>query len=209
MDNTFIEDIYNKIFENANEDDGISNITIYSDGACKGNPGKGGYGTIVEIVSNSDWKDYIINDPKLKIISVQSDGITKYLIKIISFAGYNLTTNNRMELMGVIKGFKIINKLRVGTVPVKVVSDSQYVCKAFNDRWIQNWQRNNWKNSSGEVKNKDLWKTLLEEMKPYTVTFNWVKGHASHPENNQCDMLAVNAAEGENLKDDIGYEENK
>ena len=90
---------------------------------------------------------------------------------------------------------------------VELYSDSQYLVKAFNDRWINGWLKNNWKNSKKEpVKNKDLWERLLKAKEPHNVTFIWVKGHAGHPENERCDQLATEAADGTDLLDDEGVE---
>jgi ribonuclease HI len=104
-----------------------------------------------------------------------------------------------MELMGVITGFEALTK----PCEVTVVSDSKYVTDAFNQKWIESWVRNNWRTAGKkEVKNIDLWKRLLEAVKPHQFTFVWVKGHAGHPENERCDELATKAADGDNLLDD-------
>ena len=88
---------------------------------------------------------------------------------------------------------------------VRVISDSRYVTDAFNAHWVDNWVRNNWKTSTKQpVKNKELWERLLSAMQPHQVTFEWVKGHNGHPENERCDMLATAAADGEILLDDDG-----
>lgn len=178
----------------------LQQVEIFSDGSCHGNPGNGGYGTIIRIKDTKENLERLIFPGDLKL-HMTSDNI----LDIHLSEGYRLTTNNRMELMGVIAGFKFMNEHKL-QYPVFVISDSQYVCKAFNEGWIKNWVRQNWKNSSGEVKNKDLWKELLEESSPYVVKYHWVKGHADHPENNQCDFMAVNAALKSNLKEDEGYE---
>ena len=87
---------------------------------------------------------------------------------------------------------------------VDLYSDSQYVVKAFNERWIDNWIKKGWKRGKNEaVKNVDLWKRLLKAKEPHNVTFHWVKGHAGHPENERCDDLATSAADGDNLLDDV------
>ena len=88
---------------------------------------------------------------------------------------------------------------------VDVYTDSQYVVKAFNDHWIDGWLRRGWKNASkNPVKNVDLWKRLLEAMKPHEVTYHWVRGHAGHAENERCDKLATAAADNENQIEDVG-----
>jgi len=153
-------------------------VTIYTDGAARGNPnGPGGYGTIL---SYTDTKGVIHEREKS--------------------AGYKKTTNNRMELMAVIIGLESLTK----PCEVTVYSDSQYVVNAFEKKWIDGWIKKGWKRGKNEeVKNVDLWKRLLEAMKPHKVKFVWVKGHAGHPENERCDRLATTAADGDNLLDDI------
>lgn len=153
-------------------------VTIYTDGAARGNPnGPGGYGTIL---SYTDTKGVIHEREKS--------------------AGYKKTTNNRMELMAVIIGLESLIK----SCEVTVYSDSQYVVNAFEKKWIDGWIKKGWKRGKNkEVKNVDLWKRLLEAMKPHKVKFVWVKGHAGHPQNERCDRLATKAADGENLLDDI------
>lgn len=156
-------------------------VIIYSDGSSRGNPGPGGFGTILHY-----------EDLNGKIHTME---ITK---------GYEMTTNNRMELLGVISGFEALNR----PCEVKVVSDSQYVIKAFTEHWVDKWQKSGWKRKGGAVLNVDLWKRLLEAMKPHKVSFEWVKGHAGHPENERCDELATGSAMGENLLIDEGFSPN-
>lgn len=153
-------------------------VTIYTDGSARGNPdGPGGYGVILHYVDSKGE-----------------------LHESTRSAGYKKTTNNRMELMGVIVGLEALNK----PCEVEVVSDSKYVTDAFNQRWIENWQKNNWRKSDKKpVLNVDLWKRLLEAKKNHQVKFTWVKGHEGHPENERCDKLAVEAALSENLLDDV------
>ncbi len=159
------------------------NVTIYSDGSSRGNPGPGGFGTVLHYVT-----------PKGE------------LVKLELSQGYVETTNNRMELMGVITGLEALNR----PCDVKVVSDSQYVIKAFNEHWIDSWVKSNWKRKSGPVLNSDLWKRLLKAMEPHKVSFEWIKGHAGHPENERCDELATRAADEEpsKLLIDEGYVSN-
>ena len=156
------------------------NVTIYSDGSSRGNPGPGGFGTVLHYVK-----------PKGE------------LVKLELSQGYVETTNNRMELMGVITGLEALNR----PCNVKVVSDSQYVINAFNEHWIDSWVKSNWKRKSGPVLNSDLWKRLLKAMEPHKVSFEWIKGHAGHPENERCDELATQAADEEpsKLLIDEGY----
>ena len=145
-------------------------VTIYTDGSARGNPdGPGGYGTV--------------------IIYVDSKGVNH--VKEIS-EGFEKTTNNRMELMGVIAGLEALNR----PCEIDLYSDSQYVIKAFNDHWIDNWIKKGWKKSDGKpVLNVDLWQRLLAAAKPHNLSWHWVKGHAGHKENERCDELATNAAD--------------
>ena len=159
-------------------------VKIYTDGACSGNPGRGGYGTIL-IAQGSDGKEH-----------------KKELTE-----GFKTTTNNRMELLAAIVGLEALKK----PCDVELTSDSKYLVDAFEKNWIAGWQKRNWKNSSKEpVKNRDLWERLLKAKEPHNVTFIWVKGHAGHPFNERCDQMAVNSANSANLLDDIGFNvENK
>ena len=151
-------------------------IKIYTDGACSGNPGKGGYGTILTAVDDTG-KEH-----------------TKELC-----AGYKNTTNNRMELLAVIVGLEALKK----PCDVEITSDSKYVVDAFNQNWIDGWIKNGWKSSNKQpVKNQDLWKRLLKAKEPHNVKFIWIKGHAGHEFNERCDRMAVACANGENLLDD-------
>lgn len=154
-------------------------VTIYTDGSARGNPdGPGGYGTVIQFI-----------DSKGQLHEREFS------------AGYKKTTNNRMELMAAIIGLEALTK----PCQVDLYSDSQYLVKAFNDHWINGWLKNNWKNSKKEpVKNIDLWKRLLEAMKPHEVNYIWVKGHAGHPGNERCDQLATAAADGDALLIDSG-----
>ncbi len=156
------------------------NVTIYSDGSSKGNPGPGGYGTILH---------YIDGKGELHELTLSE--------------GYRLTTNNRMELMGAIKGLEALTK----PCKVTVISDSKYLTDAFNLHWIEGWAKKNWKRKQNEdVLNKDLWLRLLKAMEEHVVTFEWIKGHNGHDENERCDKMAVNSAESDNLLTDEGYE---
>jgi len=156
-------------------------VVIYTDGSSRGNPGPGGYGTVLEYVDtkgNLHTREYS--------------------------AGYELTTNNRMELMGVIVGLEALTK----ACTVDVYSDSQYVVKAFTEHWIDGWIQKNWKQGTkNPVKNIDLWKRLLEAKRKHQVLFHWIKGHAGHPQNERCDRLATQAADGENRLQDIGFQQ--
>ncbi len=146
-------------------------VEIYSDGSARGNPdGPGGYGVVLRYVDSK-------GEAHEKEIS----------------AGYDKTTNNRMELMGAIKGLEALNR----PCEVEMYSDSKYVISAFNEGWIPKWIMNGWKTAGKKpVKNVELWQRLLDAAKPHKIRWNWVKGHAGHPENERCDSLATAAADG-------------
>lgn len=150
----------------------MSAITMYTDGSSRGNPGPGGYGTIL-------------------MFGEHRKEISK---------GFRKTTNNRMELMAVIEGLKLIKKKHI---PVIIYSDSQYVVKAIEEGWLQNWIKTDFK---GGKKNKDLWTVYYKLSKEFDIKLKWVKGHADNPYNNRCDELATAAADGGNLDVDDGYE---
>ncbi|MCR5510088.1 ribonuclease HI [Lachnospiraceae bacterium XBB2008] len=155
----------------------MTDIKLYSDGAARGNPeGPGGYGTILQFTDAQG----VLHEREYS-------------------AGYKKTTNNRMELMGVITGLEALTR----PCHVEVYTDSKYVSDAFNQHWIEGWQRKNWKNSQNKpVKNPELWQRLLKAMEPHEVRFNWVKGHNGHELNERCDKLATTAADGDDLLDD-------
>ena len=135
-------------------------VYIFSDGACSGNPGPGGYGVIL-----------------------RCDGREKELS-----GGDPNTTNNRMELSGVIAGLEALK------FPCKVIlqTDSRYVVDGIEKGWAKSWRRNNWiKSDKKPALNKDLWEKLLELLEVHEVSFVWIKGHAGHEENERCDRLAV------------------
>lgn len=146
-------------------------ITIYTDGASKGNPGRGGYGVVMMYGKHR---------------------------KELS-EGFKLTTNNRMELLAVIKG---LEELKVEGIPVTVYSDSKYVVDAVQKGWLWGWQKTGFKNK----KNVDLWKRYIPLHMKYKPRFVWVRGHAGNLENERCDQLAVAAAGSADLKADEGYE---
>ena len=156
----------------------LMNVELYTDGSARGNPeGPGGYGAVLRYVDrlgNNHEREYS--------------------------AGYEKTTNNRMELLAAIVGLEALTK----PCRVMLYSDSQYLVKAFNEHWIENWQKKNWKRGSEEVKNRALWERLLKVVGKHEVEFVWVKGHAGHPDNERCDKLATSAADGEELLTDDG-----
>ena len=147
-------------------------VTIYTDGAASGNPGPGGYGVVLE----------------------SSAGHRKELS-----GGFRRTTNNRMELLAVIKGLR---ELKSNNVQVVVVSDSKYVVDAVNKGWLENWIKKGFK----DKKNPDLWRDMIPLLRRYKPVFQWVKGHNNHPQNERCDALAVMESKKPNLPPDVGYE---
>lgn len=153
---------------------GLKTIELFTDGACSGNPGKGGYGVVLK------YKNHV---------------------KELS-EGFSRTTNNRMEILAVIKGLEALNE----TCNVSVYSDSKYVIDAITKGWVYKWEANGWmRNKKESAVNVDLWEQLLVLLDEHNVEFHWVKGHAGHPENERCDRLAVAAAAGEALTEDTGY----
>lgn len=141
-------------------------VYIYTDGACSGNPGKGGWGAIL-----------------------------KFRGHIKELSGYDPdTTNNRMELMGAIKGLQALKK----PCDVVLITDSRYVQQGINE-WVNGWIARGWKTASNQpVKNVELWKMLVTERDRHTsIDWQWVKGHAGHPENERADELATSAVKNE------------
>ena len=138
----------------------MKKVILYTDGACSGNPGIGGWAVIL-----------------------MYKGHEKELV------GYNKdTTNNRMEMFAIIQGLSALKE----PCEVQVYSDSAYVCNAFIEGWVDEWAKNNWKTAGkNPVKNDDLWKLMLIQIKKHKVTFNKVKGHADNEYNNRCDKLAT------------------
>ena len=140
----------------------LPQVSIATDGACKGNPGPGGWGVVI-----------------------RSGTAEKELS-----GGERLTTNNRMELMAAIKGLEALTR----PCRVTLSTDSRYVMDGLT-KWIVGWQRNGWRTASKQpVKNSDLWIELLAAAAPHRITWEWVKGHAGHPENERADRLASDAA---------------
>jgi ribonuclease HI len=156
----------------------MTQVTIYTDGACSGNPGPGGYGTIL-----------------------QSGKHERELSQ-----GYRRTTNNRMELMAVIAGLKILTR----QCSVTLYSDSRYVVDGIEKGWAKSWKARGWKKADKQpAQNADLWALILDLTAKHRVKLVWVKGHASNPGNNRCDALAVAASKSAGLIVDEGYESDK
>ena len=137
----------------------MKQVELYTDGACSGNPGPGGYAAILNYKGTE---------------------------KIVS-GGEEQTTNNRMELTAVIRGLEALKEKCM----VDIYTDSAYVCNAINNKWLEDWQLNGWKNAQKKaVQNKELWLKLLELITYHKITFYKVKGHADNEKNNRCDKIA-------------------
>ncbi|KAB1441921.1 ribonuclease HI [Pseudodesulfovibrio senegalensis] len=144
---------------------------MYTDGSCLGNPGPGGYGAVL-----------VYGDNRKELSQ-----------------GYSDTTNNRMELLAVIRGLETLTR----SCDVQLWTDSKYVQQAITKGWLKNWQRNGWKTAAKKpVKNQDLWQQLMPQLERHQVDFRWVKGHSGHPENERCDELARTAASSSDLLPD-------
>jgi len=145
-------------------------VVIYTDGCALGNPGPGGFGAVL-----------MFGKHRLELSE-----------------GFDLTTNNRMELLAVIRA---LQSLKHADLPIDIYSDSKYVCNAITEGWLFNWHRKGWKN----VKNPDLWKQMLPLYTRFKPRFHWVKGHSGVPENERCDQLANQAALLPVKQKDVGY----
>ena len=140
----------------------MKKVTIYTDGACSGNPGPGGWGAVL-----------ICDGVQKEISGARKD-----------------TTNNIMEITAVLEALKLLKF----ECEVEIYSDSAYVVNSFNQGWITNWQKNNWKTASKEpVKNRELWEELYDLTQKHKTQFIKVKGHSDNELNNRCDFLATSA----------------
>ncbi|MFK7755750.1 MAG: ribonuclease HI [Flavobacteriales bacterium] len=148
----------------------MDKVIVHTDGACSGNPGKGGYGLILQSGRHSKEES----------------------------EGFELTTNNRMELLSVIRALELLKR---PDCEVTIYSDSKYVVDSVKKGWVFGWVKKNFKGK----KNADLWKRFLKIYPKHKVTFEWVKGHAGNPMNERADQLATGALQRENLKIDQGY----
>ncbi len=138
----------------------MKEVELFTDGACSGNPGPGGWGAILRY-----------NSVEKELCGGEAD-----------------TTNNRMELTAVIEGLKALKEPCI----VNICTDSKYVCDGINLGWAEGWRARGWKKADKKpALNPDLWSELLDLTKKHKVTFNWIKGHAGHPENERCDKMAV------------------
>lgn len=180
-------------------------VEMYTDGSCIRNPGTGGLAYIIRYFEQKE-----------------DNGVPES--KEITFSqGYRLTTNNRMEIMSVLFGMQKVIEIKQQdptwsqVSQLNIQSDSEYVCKAINQRWIEKWRNNNWMTSGfggkqpGPVKNKDLWEQIsntIDTLKNYNVliSINWVKGHNGNEMNERCDKMAKEAADGTTFIKDEEYE---
>ena len=137
----------------------MKTVILYTDGACSGNPGPGGWAAILRYGSNT--REFS--------------------------GGERNTTNNRMELSGVLAGLRALKE----PCAVELYSDSQYIVNALQNGWLRDWKRRGWRRRDGELKNPELWQELDELLSVHMVTAHWVKGHAEDEYNNRCDALAV------------------
>ena len=149
-------------------------VVIYSDGGCSYNPGPGGYGVVL-----------LHGDNRVELCG-----------------GFARTTNNRMELIGCIKGLEALDR----PCPAHIYTDSQYVVNGIEKGWAKKWRANNWKRSGNEpAENPDLWTRLLDLCEKHDVRFHWVRGHDGNTENERCDVLAVEMTHCADLPPDEGY----
>lgn len=152
----------------------MKTVDIYTDGACSGNPGKGGYGVVM------------LYGGRRKEMS----------------EGFELTTNNRMETLAVIKALEVLKE----PCKVNLYSDSKYVVDAIEKGWVIKWRDNKWmRNKKEKASNVDLWERMLKLLEVHEVKFIWVKGHADNVENERCDELARFAIQSEILQNDEKY----
>lgn len=151
----------------------MNQVHLYTDGAASGNPGPGGYGVLLEWVGTTHTKEFS--------------------------QGFRYTTNNRMELLAVIEGLKVLKK---APLQVTVFTDSKYVCDSVEKKWVFNWENKQFKSR----KNADLWRFFLVEYRKHDVSVKWIKGHNQHPQNERCDQLAVKSYKEQELLIDQEFE---
>jgi ribonuclease HI len=150
----------------------MKTVYIFADGACSGNPGPGGYGAI------------------LRYGKVEKE----------LSGGFADTTNNRMELMGVITALEVLKE----QCEVVITTDSQYVVNGIEKGWAVKWKANGWmRNKSERAQNPDLWERLLKAVSRHKVSFQWIRGHDGHEENERCDKLAVTQTRRRDLPRDV------
>lgn len=155
----------------------MKKVIIYTDGSCLGNPGPGGWAAILHLANTEHKREMA--------------------------GGYRLTTNNRMEIIATLEALAALKE----PCEVELHSDSQYLCNAVKKGWIWGWLKANWLRKGEPIPNSDLWKRLINLMRPHQIEFIWLRGHAGHAENERCDELARNfAAKGKDLPPDEIYE---
>ncbi len=171
LDDLFTRDLPTKDTSSTGD---LPQVTVYTDGACSGNPGPGGFGVVL-----------LSQSKRLELSQ-----------------GYRTTTNNRMELLGVIVALEGLKR----PCNVTIFSDSQYVVNAVEKRWVYLWKSKGWRRADKKpAQNIDLWERLLPLLERHRVEFRWVRGHNNNVENERCDQLAVAASTGGNLLVDEGY----
>ena len=154
----------------------MQKVTIHTDGSCLGNPGPGGWAAVLKLDDQDYRKEFA--------------------------GGYKLTTNNRMEILAVVEALGQLQS----PCEVELYSDSKYVCDSIEKRWVWGWQKKGWiKSDKKPALNVDLWKRLLPLLATHKVRMLWLKGHAGHPENERCDVLARAEAGRRDLPPDTGY----
>ena len=152
----------------------MSKVIMYCDGACRGNPGEGGWGVVLQYVQGAGSADERMHEKELMGYAVE-------------------TTNNQMELTAAIEGLAALKQ----RCEVAVYTDSKYVIQGVTE-WIHGWMKKNWKTASGSpVKNKELWVQLWERTQDHDVSWHWVKGHSGHPGNERADGLANQAIDAQ------------
>lgn len=152
----------------------MKHVTIYTDGSSRGNPGPGGFGTL------------LVYQGQHKELS----------------GGYAKTTNNRMEIMAALAGIEALSE----PCQITLYSDSRYLVDAMSKGWLHGWKKKGWSRGPNKpLKNVDLWKRMAEAVRDHKISWQWVKGHAGHPENERCDELATSAADRRGNPSDSGF----
>ncbi|MBD5552917.1 MAG: ribonuclease HI [Desulfovibrio sp.] len=155
----------------------MQKVLIYTDGACSGNPGPGGWGAILQLEGTNHRRELC--------------------------GGYRLTTNNRMEIMAALEALSALRR----ACEVVICTDSQYLSDAIAKGWLHGWRSRNFvRKNNKPVPNADLWRLLLPLLATHRVSMTWVRGHTGHPENERCDELARLSSQKPDLPPDTGYE---
>lgn len=163
----------------------VNNVHIYTDGACKNNPGTGGWAAILICNYNHEIVDNLQN-----INHYYSHKISEAKLIIEIGDGEKETTNNRMEMSGVIFGLDFFDSIFDHNTQINIFTDSMYV-KDGIEKWVHNWEKNNWITSQKTpVKNQDLWKKILSHTKNKNIKWEWVQGHSGNEYNEQADKIA-------------------